>query len=464
MVVLGVFCERILRTMKKCHLTFLIGSMLLMASCANIPESEVALPHETETSLPNALSISPTATIAPSATVAPTKRATGTPLPLSPTPSETNTPNIPPEANLIVTCLQVVDEYPDSVVFGGTLVIGGYQDEPTTYLWNLETGAKIALPDRAYGDFAVSPDGTRLAFTELGDPDDWIRIVTAEGQQQSLPRIENWSSINQWLDDENLIIDHTSETIHSSVILNINSGQAQIFTPNYPNIYLFDVPYRGWGGYAYTVSVFDPMLTRVVYPAIVPGNPSRLNYVIWDLQSNAMISNLEVTPPSVIEHGPVWSPSGNEFIVAYPTREDALNYIPDDELYSINRDGLVTKLTNLSAYFTVGVDIRHYSWSPDGHKVAFWMQPNPPAGTHDDPQMELAILDLMTQQVTLYCINGDFRDGGWDPIWAQNSQQLLVKSLSAEGTGQLVILDVAQGIAVRIANDTRPYGWMISDP
>jgi len=351
------------------------------------------------------------------------------------------------------------------MVFGGTLVIGGYQDEPTTYLWNLETGEKIDLPDR-YLDFAVSPDGTRLAFTELGDPDDWIRIVTADGQQQSIPQIENWFSINQWLDDENLIIDQTSETIHSSVVLNINSGQAQIFTPNYPDIYLFDIPYvplREWGGYALSPSVYDPMLTRVVYPANISENWSTLNYVIWDLQSNAMISNLEVNAASVVEHVPVWSPSGNEFIVAYPTREDARNYIPDDELYSINRDGLVTKLTNLSAYFTVGVDIRHYSWSPDGHKVAFWMEPNPPAGTHD-PQMELAILDLITQQVTLYCIPGDFRDGGWDPIWAQNSQQLLVKSLSAEGTGQLVILDVAHGIAVRIANDKRPYGWMISDP
>jgi WD40 repeat protein len=449
--------------MKKCHLTFLIGIMFLMASCANIPESEATPPQETKTSIPNTISISPASAIAPSATVALTKRSTDTPLPPSPTPSETNTPNIPPEANLMITCLQVVDEYPDSVVFGGTLVIGGYQDEPTTYLWNLETGEKIDLPDRDYGDYAVSPDGTRLAFTELGDPDDWIRIVTADGQQQSIPQIENWAYINQWLDDENLIIDQTSETIHSSVVLNINSGQAQIFTPNYPEIYLRDVPYRGWGSYAYTASVFDPMLTRVVYPATISENPLKLNYVIWDLQSSAMISNLELNAASVVEHVPVWSPSGNEFIVAYPTREESRNFIPDDELYSINRDGLVTKLTNLSAYFTVGVDIRHYSWSPDGHKVAFWMEPNPPAGTHD-PQMELAILDLITQQVTLYCIPGDFRDGGWDPIWAQNSQQLLVKSLSAKGTGQLVILDVAQGIAVRIANDKRPYGWMISDP
>mgnify|MGYP001125627955 FL=1 len=449
--------------MKKCHLTFLIGIMLLMGSCANIPESEDTPPQETKTSIPNTISISPASTIAPSATAAPTKRSTDTPLPLSPTPSETNTPNIPPEANLIVTCLQVVDEYPDGVVFGGTLVIGGIQYEPD-YLWNLETGEKIDLPDRDYGDYAVSPDGTRLAFTELGNPDDWIRIVTADGQQQSIPQIENWVYINQWLDDENLIIDQRSESIDSSVVLNIHSGQVQKFTPNYPEIYLRDVPYRGWGGYAYTASVFDPMLTRVVYPAIVPGNPSKLNYVIWDLQSSAMISNLELNAASVVEHVPVWSPSGNEFIVAYPTREDSRYFIPDDELYSINRDGLVTKLTNLSAYFTVGVNIRRYSWSPDGDKVAFWMQPNPPAGTHDDPQMELAILDLITQQVTLYCIPGDFRDGGWDPIWAQNSQQLLVKSLSAEGTGQLVILDVAQGIAVRIANDKRPYGWMISAP
>jgi WD40 repeat protein len=448
--------------MKKCYLTFLIGIMFLMASCTDMPKSEDTLPQETKASIPNTIFISPASTIAPSTTTAPTKRSTATPLPPSTTPSDTNTPSIPPEANLNITCLQVVDDYPVGVVFGGTLVLGGYQDDPA-FLWNLETGEKIDLPDNAFHDFAVSPDGKHLAFTVLGDPDSWIRIIKADGQQRSIAQIENWSGINQWLDDENLIIDQTSETIRLSVVLSTTSGQEQKFTPNYPEIYLIDVPYRGWGGFAYTASVLDPLLSRVVYPATISENPLKLNYVIWDLQSSEMISNFEANSNSVIEHGPVWSPSGYEFIVAISTREDARNYTPDDELYRINRDGLVVKLTNLSAYFTIGVDIRHYSWSPDGNKVAFWIEPNPSSGTHD-PKMELAILDLMTQQVTLYCINGDFRDGGWEPIWAQNSQQLVLKSITEEGVGQVVLVDIGHEVAVKIANELLPYGWMISDP
>jgi WD40 repeat protein len=174
---------------------------------------------------------------------------------------------------LNITCLQVVDDYPVGVVFGGTLVLGGYQDDPA-FLWNLETGEKIDLPDNAFHDFAVSPDGKHLAFTVLGDPDSWIRIIKADGQQRSIAQIENWSGINQWLDDENLIIDQTSETIRLSVVLSTTSGQEQKFTPNYPEIYLIDVPYRGWGGFAYTASVLDPLLSRVVYPATISENPS----------------------------------------------------------------------------------------------------------------------------------------------------------------------------------------------
>jgi hypothetical protein len=262
-----------------------------------------------------------------------------------------------------------------------------------------------------------------------------------------------------------LLIDQENEPLHSTIILNPRTGKVQEFASDYPGIYSIDAPYRKWGRYAFTATVYDSALTRVVYLANLPDTPSsKLNYAIWDLQANNMIADLELIAWSVVEHDPVWSPTGNEFIVAYPESEELdLNHILDEELYSVSRNGEVAKLTNLSAYFRVGVDISHYSWAPDGRYVAFWMEPNPPAGLHD-PHMELAVLDMASQEVTLFCIQGDFRHGGWAPVWSPNSQQVMVKILDEAGIGEIAIVDIIHEVAFRVAGDLNPYGWMVTPP
>ena len=343
----------------------------------------------------------------------------------------------------------------------GVLVLGGRYPE-SDFLWNLASGAQISLPEKAFPDYAVSPNGKWLAFTELGDTDKWIRILTGDGQlSQSIVQESDWFQIIGWLDNERLLIDREAEPLHATVALNPFTGHQLELASNYPENYSIDAPYRRWERYAFTVSVYNSKLNKVVYIGL-PDDPLHLSYQILDFKTNEMI--LEVDTADVANQPPILAPDGDKFIVSMPSRKLTLtNYIPDSELYEISFDGLVRKLTHLAEYFEIGVEISQYRWSPNGRFIAFWMEPNPPAGLHD-PYMELAVLNMATQEVTLYCVKGDFRDGGWAPIWAPNSQQVMVKILDETGIGQIVIVDIIHEVAFRVAGDLNPYGWIVSPP
>jgi len=437
--------------------------MLTSVGCAGTERRGIHLPSATSPSTDSPATRVAVVTALPSRTPGLTQSPSATPtlVPPSSTPTSTPTPTIPPEARLNVQCLPIMQNLPNGAVLEGTLVLSR-KGRPFGYLWNLETGEEILLPDRILGS-SVSPNGKWLVYeSDLREARTWFRVITADGEvHHSFPNDQEWI-IGPWLNNEMFIAYRREKPLWSTVVVNPFTGQWREFKSDYPDIEWLDAP-RLWG---FTVSVYDPTLTRVVYLANPSDTPNKLSYVIWDLQGKQMIAEFSRIAWSIVEHMPVWSPSGSEFVIADLTREEFdVNYVPDDELYSISRDGEMTKLTNLSAYFTIGVDIRGYVWSPNSRYIAFWMAPDPPAETYPDgPQMQLAVLDTETQMVTLYCIPADFRRAEWEPIWSPNSQQVLVKSLDEEGESRLVIVDIVAGWAVQIAGDVDPMGWMVSTP
>jgi hypothetical protein len=437
----------------------------MLASCSGnvVFTPGRTLPEAVQT---KAFSLTPppaTVTVTPALTVTPTRPITATPY-LTPTPTATQTPTIPPEAMLKIQCLEVTQASPPLMTIEGTLVLHGYRGEPA-FLLKLETGDKIILPETsdAIGVFDISPNGQWLAYMLFREkPERKIFITEADGQiRQTLPWEEAWSSLSGWLDNNRLLIDLEGDRVDSVLVLNPFTGQRKVLLPDYPDIYTIDAPYA-WEEYASTLTAYDPTLTRVVYPGPVYEHPPAMrSYVIWDLPTHQEIT--KVLSIGVWDEPPMWSPDGSQFLIAMPQREFTLyGYIPDDELYSVSRDGQITKLTNLSAYYP-GLMISNYSWSPDGRYIAFWMEPNPPPGGLDY-NMQLAVLDTVTQEVTLFCIKGDFKRFAWTPIWSPNSQQVMILSRSDDNISKLVLVDVVNSLAVEVAQWVMPGGWMVSTP
>ncbi len=324
---------------------------------------------------------------------------------------------------------------------------------------------------------AVSPDHNWLAYGL--DPVNDVRsagkiyfqnqygVMMADGsQRQEIARRPGWHALSHWLDNEHVVLSESAGLEirpWTLVVFNPFTGQEEKFPPDFPDIYDADIlfPVPEWENYI-GVTSYDGTLTRAVYARIQGGDTT--GYVLWDVINGRELAFL---PSPYLNQTPKWSPDNSQLVVAaYLAPRDAPLGKP--ELFSINRDGVITQLTNLSTYPKL-LDIASYSWSPDGRYVAFWMD------TLEPYNERLAILDLATHQVTDYCIQGNY--GGRSsrmfeflgsrlttvippPVWAPNSQQLVIENRYAQDASRIVLLDLSQGTAVQIAENMMPVGWM----
>jgi Tol biopolymer transport system component len=114
-----------------------------------------------------------------------------------------------------------------------------------------------------------------------------------------------------------------------------------------------------------------------------------------------------------------------------------------------------------------------FSWSPDRQKIAIWLNITP---EKRDSNMQLAVLELSTHQVTNYCINGSIAfnlSKESAPIWSPDGKQLLVVSDISNSplTGDVsdldvtytyvdIVVDITNNTAMQIGENFTPDGWM----
>jgi Tol biopolymer transport system component len=160
-----------------------------------------------------------------------------------------------------------------------------------------------------------------------------------------------------------------------------------------------------------------------------------------------------------VEAVPRWSADGEKIAIATDFLEKDKT---PGELYEIDRDGTTKRLTNFSEKYP-GFYIRDLSWSPDGSKIAFWLQTGEnPMDVGDE---HLAIYDATNEKVTEYCIYGDsvsFHSQSRvpAPIWSPDGTQVLVQNLYSENLSKVFLLDIDQNRVVEIAKNKKPIGWL----
>ncbi len=401
-----------------------------------------------------------------------TAAATTTETPATATSSITATPTPPPEARVTIHCLDVAPSLTGSQSYSGVIVLRDLTNEHLLAVETTKPPSPIGVKgsDRFF-DPAVSPKGkflayNRVTYNDQGDISaDKLEIIDVNGiVQASLPWQAGWVDIPGWLDEGRLVIkvakwDAQNETeVISYLMIYPFIGRQEPVGVTPPDVYdINPIPHwRGWGP-----QVFDPTLTQVAYLQLVDGIDWA--YALWDSQTLQTLASLKTFNN---EQRPVWSPTGERFIVAanpIETRADS-----EFELYAFDRTGAISKVTNLTAY-SLRTYIQSYSWSPDERYIAFWLNTDiPPDHNQQFGQQNLAVLDTQTLQVTNYCILGDYNTSLVAlvpaPIWSPNGQQLVVENRYAEQASRVILVDITEKFAAQIADNMEPIGWMTSNP
>jgi hypothetical protein len=266
--------------------------------------------------------------------------------------------------------------------------------------WNLSTGEKSPITgdeNHSVNNIHVSPNGQWMAY-EQGDS---LVIATVRGIVKVHPLDPDWSTY-RWLGNNRLGIDQSPQPYTSTIVLNPFTGEIEReLTIEDPSIFIERVRVidagEGTSVHSRVHVYYDPTLTRVIYFRVGASGGT----VLKELETGEYLAQLpnilNVTSGGISELSyPVWLPNGQAFL----TEAGVGEYTPDNrELYSVTRDGQITRLTYFTEAFEQ-VRVQRYSRSPDGRYIAFWLWTN----VHEEHR--LAVLDMTTGMVVDTCIAG----------------------------------------------------------
>ncbi len=359
----------------------------------------------------------------------------------------TSTPLLP-ENILTYQCLEVMLSLPLETRPQGILII----DEQQPYLLSIKTGEKTALNSSKF-QFHVSPNGNWFASRYMDDNNkSWLSIETVGGVQQIVPWNDDWFLLGGWVDNEHIWISHYTEPLLT--VVNPFSGEEQELKPDFPGLETVAQEGEHYALGASTV-IYSSSQNYVVYPRL--EEDGYVYIVLWDQQANHVLAKVKDVGKS-FSYDPLWSLDETQIYVAVIDKWDSNK--PEDSIenfFSLSQDGRVRQLTDFGASF-VDTFIGGVSLSPDGRKIAFWLQVRP--SPYVEPQ--LAVLDLETKQVTSYCIPGSYRSSFTIPAWSLDGRYLAVQSQYEPNAGRIILVDTNEGWAAQIAEITQgwPAGWL----
>jgi hypothetical protein len=408
--------------------------------------------------------------------------ATRTPAPtpsLTATTTPTTTPTITltiapqtfiasptPGSQINYQCFETMEGLPDEMSLEGTMVIFRYPREYFLYQGGTGNLLSINQDDQSISPI-ISPNGMWFAYQTHGPGtgEREVIVARADGEPNLIIPMENdWGVLLHWLDDQNLImtrLDFPIPFVDSIIILNPFTGERRDFSPDYPDLYYDPVPSPLWGeDLLLTRTVYDPTLSRVVYPkGYFPATAVLWNHlpaavVLWSLETNEVLAYFE--DDDYWGQFPKWSRDGDQLaIIGIDFSQTEIK----QELFIVSRDGEKRQLTNLAGAYS-GARISDYSWSPDGRSIAFWVdriEYSSRIGYY------LMVIDVATGEMTNYCVFGGSEHTRPEaPIWSPSGEQLAVEYMRDDGSAAINVVDLIDGYAARILEDYRLLGWMTS--
>jgi hypothetical protein len=379
-----------------------------------------------------------------------------------PSPVDTPVSVLTPETDpgVVQNCLEIQPTLPGHHAYSGTIAFEthGPQVKNTLSFYNFDRGDFTEIAGSHNDNLSISPDRMRFAYEDFDTKQ--LEVISADGERiKSLGWMEDWGNIAGWLNDQSIVIvTSVQEAPNSSyvkyprrvVIVKPDSNSTQTMPTEFPDIDRAS-PTTSWGRSG--TLVFDPTLTRVVYPGSMKlEDYDGMGYILYSLSENMKLAQL---PSQSWNKLPVWSPDGSQFIV-----------MGDDEFYLVTRDGEITRVTHLNPGFhppgntKINYFADYYSWSPDSQHVAFWLK-----RSSSDSQT-LAILDTHTGLVVDTCISAGFNPSDIRtlpyPVWSPDGKSLVVAAnyQPAEDSYYAVVVDLNEHTVYKIAENIFPVGWL----
>jgi hypothetical protein len=331
-------------------------------------------------------------------------------------------------------------------------------------LWDLEKGQKLILGKTQILTGVFSTD-QKLAYinTDLHE----VNVVSTDGKTLiAIPAPASWVEVFGWMDSESLLIgnmplrqDGSWYPPSSIVVINTkNSNYKEVF-PDYPGIYPYTSGPPNFGLYSYSITAYDPTMTRVVYPGVTP------NYFfasLWDISNLHELARI-YQPPSF--NPPQWKQDGSSFLISAPLQytdwqgniyknvDYQLPYLGGNELFNVSKNGKATRLTYLTTRFIA--EENSYVWSPNNEFVAFWLNTQT-----DNYDWQLATLNIETGEIISYCVGGG--DGSYSIIWSPDGNKIIstVEKETIDGSTKIILVDLVKETANIVTTHEVVVGWM----
>lgn len=447
--------------------------MILISGCANVDSQGVGgNPKNTPSPLPTVTKIMPATQEIEALTPSPIPAETHTAIPPTIVPNQTTTPTLftpiqddATQKQVILNVCPLLGEYkPGETELNGNLVV--FNSPQESFLFDLAKGEKKNIP--LYGEllhsFQVSIDGNFLLYSEKNSDGykQYIRNgdldVIWSTQVNGFFDTWSFSSNTSWL-DRVIFTDEGGKWSHLEFFDPFTDELVELY-PDLPFIEL-DNPYSlKW------IPAYDPTFTRVLYAKCDPECERKLTragvqsvwpVVLFDLTENKELAILETTDGW--EGVPLWAPDGEYAILMadiHPWEESPPYNV--DEFFLFTREGEIHQITHLSEVFTEVILLYPIELSPDGKKVAFWMNTDEQRSPSGGLQYHLSILDLDSKEVTIFC----FEPGGYS--WAPDSQKLAL-DIVKPGTIKehiIIALNLENKTAVKIFDQEGLRGWITS--
>ena len=353
------------------------------------------------------------------------------------------------------------------IVFWGSYQENTLVQEPS-FIWDIGMDQRWPLEkqeDEAISGVQISPDHRRLAYKISNSSSLASTIITtdAEGKVLSNRRVsDQFGGIIGWYDANILIIEWVDLIVEGDVVYIDMPSPLVLFDPvsgeeirklsirDYPDAYGY-LPEYSWGELALSVASYNFDKNVVIYKK---GNRG---IAMWDLYNQKELFQIDTQDP--YSDGPRWSPDSEE--IAIDMSMELENNKIQEELYIVNMEGKVTRLTDFGAQYS-HVKISSYHWSPNGENIAFWVNLN-----ENSRFYHLAVVDRVSGKITLFkniTAVSKFLGPIEKPVWMPNNRELFVTNAIDESNYQVLWIDLSADLGVVIEENSIPLGWMTGMP
>lgn len=275
-----------------------------------------------------------------------------------------------------------------------------------------------------------------------------------------------------WVDNRHLLIGARGQGIDGLdglLVLNPFDHTREEFRTTFSDIWTIE-PFPDWEGFSLSLTVPDPTLRYTVHASFPQSDGEEGVVLLWDTQTQEEVAHIFGT--AFFGKTPKWSPDGKAFVtnstltMSFPIHSDVGL---DQELFSIDTSGKITRLTFLTEYFEE-VNFGQYSWSPTGESIAFWAEMTPTTypviypDPADFPYQRIAVVDVATRNTVNYCVPGDqYNWSAVPPIWSGDGKHIFIENRFSETESRIYMLSLESGAAYQIAEDLIPVGWLAAE-